>query len=113
CQSDDGDSREDRLLEHHPQRIANVLPKTVHKSNRSNRSHRSYYSYLSAIIGSTFVALRAGTKQAPRATPARIIEITKKVVESVALTPNNKLDIKRVVSHAPPRPIASPTTASF
>jgi hypothetical protein len=30
------------------------------------------YSYLSAAIGSTFVARRAGTKQAPRATPASI-----------------------------------------
>ena len=32
------------------------------------------YSYLRAIIGSTLVARRAGTKQAPRATPSRINE---------------------------------------
>src|SRR5205085_1157622 len=49
------------------------------------------YSYLKATIGSTFVARRAGTKQAARATPARISEISVKVSGSVALMPNNRL----------------------
>ena|SRR5438128_7344669 len=45
------------------------------------------YSYLSAIIGSTFIARRAGTKLAANETPVSSDEISKKVAGSVALTP--------------------------
>ena len=46
------------------------------------------------------MARRAGTKQAARATPARIKEISAKVSGSVALTPNSKLAITRVAASA-------------
>src|SRR5262247_79176 len=45
------------------------------------------YSYLSAIIGSTFAARRAGIQQASRATPASKTDTPMKVSGSVAVTP--------------------------
>lgn len=48
------------------------------------------YSYLSAVIGSTFVARRAGTKHAPSATPTSNNERVMKVSGSVGLTSSNR-----------------------
>jgi hypothetical protein len=45
------------------------------------------HSHLNAIIGSTFVARRAGTKPAPRATPTSTRLESRNVIGSVALTP--------------------------
>jgi hypothetical protein len=45
------------------------------------------YSHLNAIIGSTLVARRAGTKPAPRATPTSTTLESTNVIGSVALTP--------------------------
>lgn len=47
----------------------------------------SDYSRLRAITGSTWVARRAGTKQAPRATPNSVSGTAANVIGSVALTP--------------------------
>src|SRR5438477_6164052 len=69
------------------------------------------HSYLSATIGSTLVALRAGTKQAPRATPVSRSAVATYVIVSVAVTPNKKVDNKRVNANAPPSPITTPIRA--
>src|SRR6185503_14250410 len=69
-------------------------------------------SYRSASIGSTFVARRAGTKLAARATPVSNTETATKVSGSVALTPNNNVDITRVTAIAPATPTATPISAS-
>lgn len=53
-------------------------------------------SYLSATKGSTRVARLAGMRQATRATSNRLTDTRTNVVMSVAVTPNNKLDISRV-----------------
>ena len=47
---------------------------------------KTSHSYLSATIGSTFVARRAGTKQAVRATPVSNTDTAINVIASVALT---------------------------
>ena len=54
------------------------------------------YSYLSATNGSTFVARRAGMKQANNATTIKTIEEMPKVIRSVGATANRRLLIKRV-----------------
>src|SRR5437660_1389432 len=67
-----------------------------------------YHSDRSTVIGSTFVARRAGIQHASRATNASSNVITIKVSGSVALTPNSRVFIKRVAMSAPPRPIPTP-----
>lgn len=62
-------------------------PETVASAGMSCRlTLQQAYSYLSATSGSTLAARRAGTKQAPRATPIRINEISANVAGSVADT---------------------------
>src|SRR5215831_6421006 len=61
------------------------------------------YSCRSATIGSTFVARRAGTKQAAIVTLTSSNAITASVSGSVALTPNNQLFRTRVTATAPTR----------
>lgn len=58
----------------------------------------TYYSYLSAISGSTFVALRAGIKQAINATLNRTSGTAANVTRSVGVTWNNRCDITRVIA---------------
>jgi hypothetical protein len=54
---------------------------------RCNAESAMRYSCLSAIIGSTWVARRAGIQQASSATPSSIRETARKVTGSAALTP--------------------------
>src|SRR5258705_1113743 len=49
-------------------------------------SSGGHHSYLSATIGSTLVALRAGTKQAPRTTAVSSIAVATYVIVSVGVT---------------------------
>src|SRR5215510_9167017 len=66
------------------------------------------YSYLSAIIGSTRVALRAGRNDAQKATIASSHPTAMNVIGSVELTPNRTLDITRVRANAPTAPAMTP-----
>src|SRR6266404_7071711 len=70
------------------------------------------YSYRSATIGSTFIARRAGTKLAARATPVSTTAIRANVMGSVALTSKSRLDIRRVRNNDATRPIVTPASAS-
>src|SRR4029450_5419497 len=83
----------------------NPRPRTLDPKTR-------IYSYLSATIGSTFAARRAGTKQAARATPANTTETATNVIGSVAVTLTSRLDIKRVrpTAATTPTPIPAPVT---
>jgi hypothetical protein len=65
---------------------------------RVNQGRRRLQSHRSAIIGSTFVARRAGSQQATRATANNSAAINAKISGSVALTPYSKLFIKRVAA---------------
>src|SRR5262245_19144122 len=67
------------------------------------------YSHLSATIGSTFVARRAGIQQASSATTVSSSAITMNVNGSVALTPNSNVFINRVSAYDAVSPIATPT----
>src|SRR5262245_122509 len=71
------------------------------------------YSHRKAIIGSTFAARRAGTKQASSATIVNNNATTMNVTGSVALTPNSKVFINRVRANAEVSPIATPAAPSF
>src|SRR5262249_38699710 len=72
-----------------------------------------FYSYRSTTIGPTFIARRAGTKQAPKATAANKTGIAMKVRGSSAVTANNSFDINNeVTASAPPSPIATPMIVS-
>ncbi len=53
------------------------------------------YSYRSATIGSTFIARRAGTKQAPRATPVSSAEIITNVAGSRDRIRHHSIDPNR------------------
>jgi len=59
-------------------------------------NHHSNHSHRRATIGSTFVARRAGSQQANKATSAKSDAIKAKVDGSVALTSNSRLLISRV-----------------
>ena len=69
------------------------------------------YSYLSAIIGSTLVARRAGTRQATSATLLNKIAVAANVSGSVAVIPYRKLANSLVNPNAPPIPITTPIIA--
>src|SRR5262245_51119196 len=71
------------------------------------------HSQRNAIIGSTFVARRAGIQQAASATTSSSKAIPTNVSGSVALTPNNKASIKRVKASDTVRPSDTPQSASF
>src|SRR5262245_52995361 len=70
------------------------------------------YSHLSATIGSTFAARRAGIQQAASATPASNNAINANVVGSVAGVSNSMVDISRVSAQAAATPITTPTDTS-
>src|SRR5262249_27136788 len=71
------------------------------------------HSHLNAIIGSTFVARRAGSQQASSATPASNVATMTKVTGSVTLTPNTKLLTNRVNAKAASKPRAMPINANL
>src|SRR5690349_21838799 len=71
-----------------------------------------YYSHLSATIGSTFAARRAGIQQAASATAASNNAIDAKVAGSVARVSNSIVAISRVSAHAADTPITTPADTS-
>ncbi len=71
------------------------------------------YSYLKAVIGSTLVALRAGTRHATSVTTPTISDTITKVNKSVGLIPNNRLDITLVKARDAAKPITMPIIASI
>src|SRR5438876_3069145 len=95
------DCSKPRRLTDHAQRIANVLYQSVH------------YSYLSATMGSTLAARRAGMKLASRPIVKRVLAAVAKVIGSRGLSPNSKLAVKRVLIKDRSSPVAMPmlTTA--
>src|SRR5262249_16137290 len=88
------------------------------KTSRSSSSIPDYRSHFggtghshsnrSAVIGSTFVARRAGIQHASRATNVSSNAIVVNVSGSVALTPNSRVFIIRVSANATPNPIPIP-----
>src|ERR1041384_384788 len=70
------------------------------------------HSCLSATIGSIFMARRAGTQQARRATTINKRDMPAKVAGSVALTPNSSGEIVRVRASEPANPIVTPIIVS-
>src|SRR5439155_7785842 len=66
------------------------------------------HSYLSASIGSTLAARRAGSQHARSATETRSSETTVKVSKSVWLTPNSRLERILVAARAPTNPKTTP-----
>src|SRR5262249_16525387 len=71
------------------------------------------HSYLSATIGSTFVARRAGIQQASSDTAASSKTIPINVSGSLGLTPKSKLRIACPKASAAANPIANPDSASL
>ena len=71
----------------------------------------AFYSARNAIIGSTLVARRAGTKAASSATHARAAVATEKLAISVVGVSYKSDDITRVAANAPIKPSAMPITA--
>src|SRR2546421_6639751 len=72
-----------------------------------------FHSYLSATMGSTRIALLAGTKHAANPTMIKIIPKPANVSGSVALTPNSKLAISGVSPRETRNPRRTPMTVSF
>src|SRR5262245_62606595 len=66
------------------------------------------YSHLSATIGSTLVARRAGIQHASAATNINNSVMTTKVIGSTALTPNSIFDINRVSENEEASPSETP-----
>src|SRR5262249_26783608 len=75
----------------------------------TGRSH----SCRKAVSGSTFVARRAGAKQASRATPTSSRGMETNVAGSVALTSKSSAFISLVSAKAPARPSPIPALTSF
>src|SRR5215813_4289188 len=71
------------------------------------------YSQRIAIIGSTFVARRAGIQQASRATNVNNSVMAPNVIGSTALTPNSMFDISRVSENEAASPRATPLATNF
>src|SRR5262245_53397928 len=78
-QSDDRDYADARVLQQHPHTVAQILKESVH----------GFYSYLSATIGSTLAARRAGIQHASSATVASNNGTAANVRGSIAFTPNS------------------------
>src|SRR5205823_13267151 len=78
------------------------------------RHHGIDYSYLSATMGSTLAARRAGMKLASRPIVKRVLAAVAKVIGSRGFRPNSKLSPKRALIHDRSRPVTMPmqTTAS-
>ena len=76
-------------------------------------AHPLIHSCLSAMIGSTFVALLAGIQQASNATEISNRETRMNVGGSVVLTPNSSCFMTRVSASDPPRPKTTPTTINL
>src|SRR6266487_2726313 len=70
------------------------------------------HSYLSATIGSTFIARRAGTRLATIETPINNTEIATNVSGSVALTPKSRVAMNFVRKNEATTPIATPINAN-
>ena len=70
------------------------------------------HSYLSATTGPTFIARRAGRRQARKATTANNNGAAIKVAGSLAVTPNNRPDKILVNQRAANRPMPIPQTAN-
>src|SRR5882724_12655429 len=86
----------------------------VHRSNRTYRANRTYvHPSRSATIGSTFVARRAGTQQASKATPAKRAATMKNASGSNWLMSTNTLASSPDIAAPPPRPRATPIAISF
>jgi hypothetical protein len=83
------------------------------ENNKAECPHCRHHSYLSAISGSTFVARRAGMKQANNARTIKTTEEIPKVIRSLGATPNKRLLIERVTTIAPTTPIATPISVNF
>src|SRR5262245_6530484 len=73
----------------------------------------SVHSHRRAIIGSTFVARRAGIQQANSAAPDSASEIRMNVSGSVGATPYSSGVIMRVSANAPAIPSANPASVNF
>src|SRR6185369_17627763 len=104
-QRDHSDERHAGVLREHSQSVPNVLKHIC-------VIRGWFYSYLSAIIGSTFAALRAGIRHATSATPANSSGTATNVNGSEAFTPNNNELIKRVNANDATRPIPTPSSVS-
>src|SRR4030088_1570534 len=83
----------------------------LHTQSPKTKDPRPLHSYLNATNGSTFVARRAGMKQANNATTIKPMETVANVARSVGLTVNNKVVINRVSANAPANPTATPISA--
>src|ERR1051326_7114628 len=114
-QCDDGNGREARSLQEISCSVTNITEKRIHNHTlvkiSSCRSTGLNYSYRSATIGSTFVARRAGTKQATSATIVSSAAVTPNVSGSLGCTPKSMLfrvPKYLVNTQAPARPSATP-----
>src|SRR5579872_6290647 len=85
--------------------FGNYLESRGHRRPRLCGRAQPAYSYLSATIGSTLLARRAGTYPASSPTPIRTAATAAYVGQSSGCTANNMLARKRVT----PNPIAIPT----
>src|SRR6185503_5069394 len=102
-QSDDRNEANARVLQQHAHAVTQILEESVH----------GFYSYLSATIGSTFAARRAGIQHASKATTASSKGTAANVNGSTALTPNSNEVIKRVSANDAAKPIATPSNVNF
>src|SRR5438067_11437860 len=80
--------------------------------SRKHKSNRSYYSLLSASMGSTAAARRAGIYIASTATVISKAAMPTKVVGSLALTPYTKLTNSLPAPNATAQPSITPGTTS-
>src|SRR5262245_49860695 len=92
-------------------RTSGYFPLFRNPSGHKGRTH--VYSIRRAIIGSTFVARRAGIQQARNATVPSNNAINEKVTGSVAPMLNNKFEIKRVKANAASNPMTTPLIVNF
>src|SRR5215471_12095462 len=79
-------------------------------SRRTDSTNRLLHSYLSATMGSTFVALRAGLYTAKAATAASKPIAPTSVVGSAGLRPKSWLEIRRPAASAMGSPKVTPAT---
>src|SRR6185437_12801404 len=104
-----------RALAQHAQAVAKIVqqglhasPQITHPLQRAQRGHPNPHSYLSATIGSTLVARRAGRKLASSAAATSTTATVAKVNGSRGLTPNSIPDSRRVAAKLAKRPAATP-----
>src|SRR5262249_55089321 len=132
AERDDGYNRKAALPQQHSRAVAQVLPKGLHSSSQevhpqshtkkreghsaSSRPSLGFvgeiHSQRSAIIGSPFVARRAGTQHASIATKASSKAMPANVTGSVALTSNRNFLINRASANAAINPSDKPSATS-